>query len=89
MAMSDDSLKNIYSTVEDRIDTILSTENSNMWRMIVAARGEWSKLHLDGNFRDWLRSTYGVVLNDMDSGLSTEVEVIDNDLFLIFVLKYR
>lgn len=86
--MSDDSLKNIYSTVEDRINTILSTENSNMWRMIVAARGEWS-IHHGGNFRDWLRSTYGVVLNDMDSGLSTEVEVVDNDLFLIFVLKYR
>ena len=87
--MSDDSLKNIYSTVEDRINTILSTENSNMWRMIVTARGEWSKLNLDGNFRDWLRSTYGVVLNDMDSGLSTEVEVVDGDLFLIFVLRYR
>ena len=88
--MSNDSLKNIYSTVEDRIDTILSTENSNMWRMISAARKDWNTVTTTETFWDFIGREAGISVElDENGSIMLPATVIDQEKYLIFVLRYR
>jgi hypothetical protein len=80
----------IYSTKEERLNTILSPENSDMWRMISAARKDWNPVTTTGTFWDFLGREAGILVElDENGSIMLPATVIDQEKYLIFVLRYR
>lgn len=87
--MSDD-LRHIYSTNVDRLNTVLDEDYSELWRMIVAARGEWQYDESRETFWDYMNSEFGIATTVTEYGeISPKVIVVDQQKFLFFVLKYK
>ena len=91
--MSED-LSRIYSTTEERLNTILDTRDSEVWRMIRTARKDWefereSRI-IQETFWDYLEREAGILVELNNHGdIKLPAKVIDDEKFLIFVLKYR
>jgi hypothetical protein len=80
----------IYDTQENRLNTILDGKNSEMWRMITNARKDW-QLRYDGDtFWDFLEQESGICVSlDSNGFLLLPATIVDQEKFLIFVLKYK
>jgi len=82
----------LYSTPEARLDTILG--DTGFWsRMQKCRMSEEGKKHCtsDIDTRAWFRNTYGIKLLPSDTdmnGYSREVEIVDEQKYLIFLLKF-
>ena len=82
----------LYSTPEKRLDTILG--DAGFWsRMQKCRNSEEGKKHCktDPDTRAWFRDTYGIRLLPSDShmnGYSRDVEIVDEQKYMIFLLKY-
>ena len=82
----------LYSTPEKRLDTILG--DAGFWvRMQKCRLSEEGQKHCktDIDTRAWFRDTYGIKLLPSDSdlnGYSRNVEIVDEQKYLVFLLKF-
>jgi hypothetical protein len=84
--MSDD----YYSSHAKRLDTIIG-DSKTIWMQIVSAKKEFDLLQLykETDFYNWLQNTYGVKLQlTPDGEMSLENEVLNEQKYLIFMLKH-
>lgn len=85
-----EDLSRIYSTIKERLNTILDTRNSEVWRMIKTAREDWESEIIKETFWDYLEKEAGILVElDRDGNIKMPAKVIDDEKFLIFVLRYR
>ena len=93
-------MKDLYSTPEARLDTILG-EVSFWARMQRCRKSEEGQKHCttDTNMRAWFQDTYGIKLLPGDTHIdgawhhqsnsySQEVEIVDEQKYMIFLLKW-
>ena len=85
-------MKDLYSTPEARLDTILG--NADFWvrmqRCRLSEEGEKNCKTSAGTLA-WFRDTYGIQLLPSDthvSGYSREVNIVDEQKYMIFLLKW-
>lgn len=82
----------LYSTPEARLDTILG--DAGFWvRMQRCRTSEEGKKNCttDADTRAWFRDTYGIKLLPGDAhinGYSKEVNIVDEQKYMIFLLKW-
>ena len=90
---NNDSLKDLYSTPEDRIDTILDRSNVDFWRCLRRAmkgidikEPEEVIVYVAGEFGVQLELSSG----DFGSvGYKPRARIIDEQKYLFFLLKYQ
>jgi hypothetical protein len=83
----------LYSSPESRLDTVMA--DPIFWTRLRQASIDYKKNvgkeQLDENFDQWLALHWGVQLyrshNEPDGGL-TGFDVLDEKLYLLFLLKY-
>jgi hypothetical protein len=86
-------MKDLYSTPEARLDTILG-DNSFWGRMQRCRTSEEGQKHCttDTDMRAWFRDTYGIKLLPGNTvhinSYSHEVEIVDEQKYIIFLLKW-
>jgi hypothetical protein len=85
-------MKDLYATPEARLDTILG-EVSFWARMQRCRTSEEGQKHCktDTDMRAWFRDTYGIKLLPGDTHInsySQEVEIVDEQKYMIFLLKW-
>ena len=82
----------LYTTPERRLDTILG--DFEFWRKMQRARETegWEHCHQMGTMMHWFRETYGIQLmpseNTVMGGFSPDVVIVDEQKYLLFLLKY-
>jgi hypothetical protein len=82
----------LYSTPEKRLDTILG--DAGFWsRMQKCRMSEEGQKHCtsDINTRAWFFHTHGIMLLPSDTdinGYSRNVEIVDEQKYLVFLLKF-
>ena len=82
----------LYSTPEARLDTVLG--NAGFWvRMQKCRRSEEGRTHCktDMDTIAWFQDTYGIRLLPSDThmnGYSRNVEIVDEQKYMIFLLKW-
>lgn len=91
---------NLYSNHQQRLNTILGAslgDHGWLWPKIRIAKADYlarhSKEHtsessIDQNFFDYLKLEYGIRIDHTDSGLSLEINIVDDEKLLIFLLRY-
>ena len=84
-------MKDLYSTPEARLDTILG--DAGFWVMMQRCRNTEGLDHCktEADTRAWFRDTYGIELLTSDthlSGYSREVNIVDEQKYMIFLLKW-
>lgn len=89
---------NLYGSAEDRLDTMVgsvSKERMMIWACIRRARAEYEK-NIQNNslptkeFIKWLSETWGIKITMAQDGynLSHEIDIIADDKYTMFMLKY-
>ena len=82
----------LYNTPERRLDTILG--DYEFWRKMQLARETdgWEHCHQIGTMMSWFLDTYGIQLmpaeNDVMGGFSPNVTIVDEQKYMVFLLKY-
>ena len=91
----------LYKTFQDRVNT--TAGRNAYWLQLRSAKDEYdglsqeqrgldlghSGLEQDGGFYTWLKFKYGVkIIYTQDGKISADYEVVDQDLYLLFLLKY-
>lgn len=84
-------MKDLYSTPEARLDTILG--DSSFWSRMQRCRKTEGADHCktDADTVRWFRDTYGIELLLSEShqgGYSQEVNIVDEQKYMIFLLKW-
>ena len=84
-------MKDLYSTPEARLDTILGDAGfwSKMQRCRLAEGAEHCKT--DTDMMQWFRDTYGIELLLSEThlgGYSRDVNIVDEQKYMIFLLKW-
>lgn len=82
--------KDLYNTQAARLDTIIG-DSKTIWMQIVSAKREFDLLQIyqQTDFYNWLQDTYGVKLwLTPDGEMSLENEILDEQKYLIFMLKH-
>lgn len=84
-------MKDLYSTPEARLDTILG--DAGFWSRMQRCRKLEGFEHCltDAGTVEWFRDTYGIQLLPSDthvSGYSREVNIVDEQKYMIFLLKW-
>jgi len=85
-------MKDLYSTPEARLDTILGEVSfwSRMQRCRISEEGQ-KHCTTDTDMRAWFRDTHGIKLlpgNTHINSYSQEVEIVDEQKYMIFLLKW-
>ena len=81
-----------YANTQARINTIAGGTYSEHWNAIKQARQEWLEIKDQcafPAFPGWLRDKYGISLIQLDSGLDTSFDVVDESKYIMFLLKYK
>jgi hypothetical protein len=83
-------MKDLYSTPEARLDTVLG--DADFWVRMQRARsseeGE-KNCKTDADTWAWFRDIYGIeLLLIPNSGYSREVNIVDEQKYMIFLLKW-
>jgi hypothetical protein len=84
-------MKDLYSTPEARLDTILG--NADFWRKMQRCRAAEGAEHCktDADTMAWFLNTYGIQLLPSDDaivGFQRQVNIVDEQKYLIFLLKW-
>ena len=74
----------LYANTQARINTMVG-ESSETWAMIKKSQSDWTTLI---RFPVWLENVHGIKITETDSGLSTEIEIVDEKKYVLFLLKY-
>jgi hypothetical protein len=85
-------MKDLYSTPEARLDTILGEVSfwAQMQRARLSEEGE-KNCRTGADTITWFRDTYGIQLLASDTdidGYSHEVDIVDEQKYLVFLLKF-
>jgi hypothetical protein len=86
-------MKDLYSTPEARLDTILGEVSfwARMQRCRTSEEGQ-KNCTTDTDMRAWFRDTYGIKLLPGNTvhinSYSHEVEIVDEQKYMIFLLKW-
>jgi hypothetical protein len=88
---NNDSLKNLYATSEDRMDTILARQHVEFWRKLRKANQEYNIPAWE--FKDKMLEDYGIQLNLSTNsagqdGYEPMANIVDQQKYLLFLLKY-
>jgi hypothetical protein len=92
--MSSQNNNKLYATNEDRFDTLLG--DSSYLSKIYKVRNEYiDKLNQQHHvtfsnkaFYDWVANTYGIQMIVDEDGITGKYEIVDEQKFLLFNLKY-
>jgi hypothetical protein len=92
MDNTDNQLKDLYTTQEARVDTILPKDNAVIWfRLITMMKKECVGMSND-DIISHITNTYGIKLhfsnNAIQPGWSPDCEIMDTELYTLFLLKY-
>ena len=84
-------MKDLYATPEARLDTILG--DSDFWWKMQRCRAAQGAEHCktDADTMAWFRDTYGIQLlpsDDAMTGFLRRVDIVDEQKYLIFLLKW-
>ena len=85
-------MNELYSTSEKRLDTLLG--EVSFWAQMQRCRtSEEGQKHCttDASMRAWFRDTHGIKLlpgNTHINSYSQEVEIVDEQKYTVFLLKY-
>ena len=84
-------MKDLYSTPEARLDTILG--DGTFWSRMQKCRKTEGAEHCgtEADTLTWFRDTYGIQLLPSDthlSGYSRDVNIVDEQKYMIFLLKW-
>jgi hypothetical protein len=87
-----DSLKDLYATQDDRLDTILKRGDVNFWRIL--RRVKPAELTDPYEVAKYMLAEFGVELTVTTSdfgaiGYAPEARVVDEQKYLMFLLKYQ
>jgi hypothetical protein len=90
------SKDHLYSTAEQRADTVagISAANNNHWRCVRLSRVDYDKTISDlpttKGFAVWLAETWGIKIHLSQNGhyLSKEIDIINEEKYTMFMLKY-
>ena len=82
----------LYANTQARINTVVG-ESSETWALIKKSQSDWVTLQWNSHpgytrFPVWLESVHGIKITETDSGLSTEIEIVDEKKYVLFLLKY-
>jgi hypothetical protein len=82
-------MKDLYSTPEARLDTVLGDADFwvRMQRCRLSEEGV-KNCKTDADTWAWFRDTYGIELLISDSGYSREVNIVDEQKYMMFLLKW-
>jgi hypothetical protein len=92
--MSNPTANVLYSTPSARLDTVGSfTYNQiEVWMMIRSAHADFrQQIGLESTTDDfviWLKDQWGIQIRNLSSGIDKNYEVIDEEKYLLFVLKW-
>ena len=82
--------KDLYSTIESRLDTIMG--DADFWVKMQRCRTtEAAHCQTDVEIMSWFRETYGIQLLPSDVtmiGFLGEVKIVDEEKYMIFLLKW-
>ena len=89
-----DSLKNLYATPEDRIDTILDRRNARFWTALRKAMHSLEENITDPEaILEYVREEFGVELElsegSLGLGFKPTAKVVDEQKYLIFILRHQ
>jgi hypothetical protein len=92
MVNSNDELKDLYATSENRLDTILDRSHVDFWRML--RRVKPAALTDPYEIAKFVLDEFGVKLvvttSDFGAvGYAPEAEIVDEQKYLVFLLKYQ
>lgn len=83
-----------YSTKSARLNTIIG-DNSEVWDKIAVCHGDWINDNLEvlkeerqEQFKTWLLKKYGILIKYSDGMVNLNIDIVDESLFTIFLLKY-
>ena len=78
-----------YANTFARIDTIIGHQGI-IWQKIAGAKKDFDQLNsYNKDFSVWIKDTYGINLQfDQDGMISLNSSIIDEQKYLIFLLKY-
>lgn len=84
-------MKDLYSTAEARLDTILG--DADFWWKMQQCRAAEGAEHCktDADTMSWFRNTYGIQLlpsEDTIFGFQRQVNIVDEQKYTVFLLKY-
>ena len=87
-----------YSCHAARLDTIIGNETINTWMKIRKARHEYDAFiedpfptiqdHNQYKFHAWLKETYGISLQLEKNGVNLEFDILDEQKYCVFLLKF-
>jgi hypothetical protein len=82
---------NLYTDHEQRLDTVMG--GGSFWAAMRQCRDSEGREHRQTNLEmfQWFRDTYGIELQFSDKhmdALKSEVRIVDEQKYLIFLLKY-
>jgi hypothetical protein len=82
----------LYANTQARINTMVG-ESSETWALIKKSQPDWTTLMQNSRtryirFPVWLENVHGIKITETDSGLSTEIEIVDEKKYVLFLLKY-
>jgi hypothetical protein len=87
----------LYSNLETRLDTILGNVNDDrikkydFWKALKKANDDYLSIDIygDGTFSEFVLYNYGIQLHfNSDGQIIANVDVVDEQKHLLFVLKY-
>lgn len=80
-----------YQNTASRINTVAGDETL-VWEKIFLARTEYTEQHGHSNaqqhFNTYLRDTYGIELKFKEGMVSLDVDIIDEEKYTIFLLRF-
>lgn len=92
MDNSNDQLKDLYATPDDRLDTILDRNHVKFWRNLRRAKPD--SITDPYEVAKYVLEEYGVELTVTSGefgslGYAPEAKIVDEQKYLVFLLKYQ
>jgi hypothetical protein len=87
----------LYSDIDSRLDTLLPPDINkyNHWRTLQVAKAEYDNMRIEQGikfeldaFSQWLEDEYGVQIERVDGNIGQNFEVVDEQKYLIYKLKF-
>jgi hypothetical protein len=91
----------LYSDFESKLDTLIgqTTETSvkeyDHWRTLQMAKAEYDNMRIEqglkfelDDFTAWLEETYGVRLQKEEGMIGPRFDIVDQDKYLVYQLKF-
>jgi hypothetical protein len=87
----------LYATTEMMLNTLLppDIENYNYWLSLRRAKSEFDNIRIKqgilidfGDFARWIEHEYGIRLEQIDNAIGQNFEVVDEQKYLIYKLKF-